>query len=287
MQKSVSPGKMFHMSIILKSLLILVLAYLGIILFFYLMQTRMLFLPRKDSRGTPADMGLAYRDVFFEAADGVRLHGWFTGAENDTKKPVILICHGNAGNITYRLETLALFHHLGLRSFIFDYRGFGKSDGEVSEDGTYLDAAAAWQYLTQNEKIPHGKIILFGRSLGGGIASHLAAASNINAAGLILESTFTSVPDVGGQMYPWLPVRLFSRFDYDTMKRLPGIHLPLLVVHSPDDEVVPYSHGKKLFAAANEPKHFLTIKGLHNDGFLDSKEIYVDGLNVFISNLSK
>ncbi|MCP5053375.1 MAG: alpha/beta hydrolase [bacterium] len=269
------------MPIILRIILLIVISYVAIVLFFFFRQHRLLYMPKKQLSATPLEMGLPYREVFFKTPDGFRLCGWLTGDEREKEKRVILICHGNAGNISHRLETISIFHQLGLRVFIFDYRGYGKSEGEPSEEGTYLDAAAAWDYLVETEKIPGRRIILFGRSLGGAVVSHLAASPDIDAGALILESTFTSIPDAAAQLYPLLPVRLLARFDYNTLSRLPGIHLPILIIHSPQDELAPFSHAKRLLKAANEPKQFLQIAGSHNHGFLDSREIYMDGLKAF------
>jgi fermentation-respiration switch protein FrsA (DUF1100 family) len=196
------------------------------------------------------------------------------------ERGVILFFHGNAGNISHRLDTLEIFHTLGLSTFIIDYRGYGQSEGRPSEQGTYLDAEAAWRYLVEQRQVPPERMIIFGRSLGGAVAAWLAQAHPPRA--LILESTFTSLPDMAATYLPFLPVRSLARFDYNTLARLPDIHCPVLVVHSPDDEVVPYSHGRQLFEAASEPKEFLELRGGHNEGFLISDN-YQAGLEAFIA----
>jgi pimeloyl-ACP methyl ester carboxylesterase len=270
------------MSMIWRVLLLLLLGYLVLVLYMYLSQARIIYFPRKEIIYTPRDIGLPFREIFLETADGLRICAWFVGEEEQVEKPVLLFCHGNAGNISHRLDSFEIFHRLGLNTFIFDYRGYGKSEGKPSEQGTYLDAAAAWDYLTKNKKIPPQRIILFGRSLGGAVAAHLAASPGITPRVLILESTFTSVPDLGADIYPFLPVRLLSRFGYDTKELLPRIHCPLLIIHSPQDEIIPYDHGTRLFEIANEPKHFLKISGSHNEGFTLSGETYIDGLKAFL-----
>ena len=165
--------------------------------------------------------------------------------------------------------------------FIFDYRGYGQSEGKPSESGTYRDAEAAWQYLVEERKVDPNRIIIFGRSLGGAVATW--QARNHTPVALILESTFTSVPDIGAKYYPFLPVRLLSRFKYDTAEYLKGVNCPVLIVHSPDDEMMPFSHGQRLFEIAKEPKGFLEISGSHNEGFIISGKRYEEGLNAFIS----
>ncbi len=258
--------------------------YLAMVVYYFFRQERMVYFPKRELVNTPTEIGLHYEDIFFKTADGLLLNGWLVEPgkrERDVHGPVVLFCHGNGGNISHRLETLIVFSYLGLRTFIFDYRGYGKSGGKPTEAGTYLDAAAAWQYLTEKEKIPAQNILLFGRSLGGAVAANLATKVKGKPAGLVLESTFTSIIDLGKNLFPFLPVRLCGRFYYDTLKLLPGIHLPVLVVHSLNDEMIPFANGVTLFNAANEPKQFLHIKGSHDHGFLDSKEIYIDGLKAF------
>jgi len=270
------------MPVLLRILLWVFICYTVILIYVFFSQKGMVYMPMKEIGGTPSDIGLPYREVSLVTTDGVALSAWFVGT--DISRDVVLFCHGNAGNISHRLESLSIFHRLGLNTFIFDYRGYGRSGGEPSEQGTYLDAAAAWSYLTEIEQIPPGRIILFGRSLGGAVAAQLA--SNVTPKALFLESTFTSITDVGARAYPFLPVRLLSRYRYDTRRLLPGIRVPVLVVHSPDDEIIPFSHGNVLFEVANEPKWFLKISGDHNGGFYNSGEIYFNGLKEFLLKIN-
>jgi uncharacterized protein len=273
------------MAILWRIMIILVAGYLVISLYLFIRQPAMVYFPKGELANTPADIELPFREIFFHTRDHVRLCGWFVGQEHQKEMPVILFFHGNGGNISHRLESLSIFNRLHLNVFIIDYRGYGKSGGKPSEEGTELDALAAWNYLTKEEKIPANRIIIFGRSLGGAVAAQLATLPHINARALILESTFTSVPDVGAEMYPFLPVRLLSRFQYNTLERISEIHLPLLIIHSPQDQTIPYNHGKRLFKAANEPKHFLEISGNHDEGFVASIEIYINGLQAFFSSI--
>ncbi len=192
----------------------------------------------------------------------------------------MIFFHGNAGNISHRLDSLKIFNSLGLSTLIFDYRGFGRSEGKVSEEGTYRDAEAVWRYVRERN-VPSGKIILFGRSLGAAIAAHLATKHT--PAGLILESAFTSVPDVAARAYWFIPARWLARFNYNTKAYLTSAKCPVLVIHSPDDDIIPFSNGRELFEAATEPKQFLKIHGGHNEGFLVSGQSYVDGLGGFLT----
>ena len=174
-----------------------------------------------------------------------------------------------------------MYHQLGLAVFIIDYRGYGRSQGRPSEPGTYLDAEAAWNYLTKDKAVPENRIILYGESLGGAVATWLATQHKPGA--LILESSFTSVMDMGRHYYPYLPIRWISRIKYPTLDRIKEVHVPLLIIHSLTDDIVPYAQGKKLFESAHEPKSFLEITGDHNNGFMESNGRYLDGIDQFIS----
>jgi hypothetical protein len=256
--------------------------YLGLALMLVLFQSQFVYFPERTMIGTPQHVGLSYDAVSFEVADGMRLSGWFIPAEKS--RGVILFCHGNGGNIYHRLDYLEIFHRLGLSTFIFDYRGYGQSEGKPTEKGTYQDGEAAWRYLVEKRQIAPTDIILFGESLGGAVVSWLAQHYTPRA--LILQSTFTSVPDIGAKVYPYLPVRLLSRFNYNTLEYIQRVHSPVLIIHSPEDEIIPFYHGRRLFEAAREPKEFLEITGDHNEGFLISGNRYEDGLNRFISKYS-
>ncbi len=247
----------------------------------YFYQYKLIYFPESELTGNPADIGLEYKEVHFSAQEGISLHGWFIPAYE--KDLVVLFCHGNAGNISHRMETIEVIHNLGLSVFIFDYRGFGQSQGTPSEQGTYKDIQAAWEYLVQKEQIPPEKILLWGRSLGGPIAAYMAKKKQ--SCGLILESTFTSIPEMAKKVYPFLPVKRVVRFNYPTRKFLPEISCPLLIIHSTEDELVPYHFGRELFDAAREPKRFLQIRGGHNEGHLVSGFDYVQGVKGFISEL--
>ncbi|MHC4563076.1 MAG: alpha/beta hydrolase [Planctomycetota bacterium] len=248
-------------------------------LLLYVMQSRYIYYPTPDIEATPDLIGLPYEDLTFKAADGVTLTGWFVPAEK--ARGVVLLFHGNGGNIGHRIDTLGIFNSLGLSTFIIDYRGYGRSEGKPSEKGTYLDAEAAWNYLTGERGIEPEQIILFGRSMGGVFASYLAKDRAV--AGVIVESCFTSAVDMGAELFPLMPVRLLSRYKYPAADYLSQATCPVLVIHSPDDDIIPFHYGQRLFDAAPEPKTFLQIAGSHNDGFLLSGRTYTDGLDTFIS----
>ncbi|MGE4194089.1 MAG: alpha/beta hydrolase [Pseudodesulfovibrio sp.] len=251
----------------------------------YFSQRGMVYCPRRELVATPGEIGLECEDVRVRNRLGTDIHGWWLPCGR--ARLTLLFCHGNGGNISHRLESLRIFHDLGLSVLLFDYSGYGQSGGEPSEAGTYADARACWDWLMDRGTDP-GSVVLFGRSLGGGVAARLArelADEGIAPAGIILESTFTSVPDMGAYMYPWLPVRRLSRFRYDSAAALAGLDLPGLFLHSPDDDVVPYALGKRLYEGYAGQKTFFELSGDHNKGFLDTGEPYANALARFLSGL--
>jgi fermentation-respiration switch protein FrsA (DUF1100 family) len=263
------------------ALLIAAGAYAALVAVVYLTQDRLLFLPGVPGRevpATPAAVGLPFESITLATADRERLDAWLVPAA--APRATLLFCHGNAGNISHRLDSLRLFHDLGLTTLIFDYRGYGRSTGRPSEPGTYRDAEAAWHYLTQQHHVPPEEIVLFGRSLGAAIAAELATRHR--PAALIVESAFTSVPDMAARLYPYLPARWLARLHYPTVDYLAAAPCPVLVVHSREDEIIPVSHGERLYAAAREPKRLLEIHGDHNAGFMISRETYLAGLDAFL-----
>lgn len=227
---------------------------------------------------SPKDINLDYDDIFLTAKDGVKINAWFIPCR--APRATVLFCHGNAGNLSYRLDTIKLFHDQNVNFFLFDYRGYGKSEGSVSEKGCYLDAEAAWDYLVNEKKIPKEKIIIAGRSLGGAIASHLA--KDKEPAGLALESAFMSIPEMGKDLYPFLPASLIARIKLPTNQYIRQVNCPKLIMHSKSDEIVNYRHGKANFKAAREPKEFFELQGGHNDGFMIT-DGYTEELDKFIN----
>lgn len=254
------------------------LGYVAILLVVYFLQDSMIYHPYKTITTTPKDVGLQYEEVTFRAEDEISLHGWFVSG--DTSNPTILYFHGNAGNISGRMETIQLLHKIGLNIFIFDYRGYGKSGGHPSERGTYRDAKAAWNYLLIEREILETNIVVMGRSLGGSIAAWLAARETPAAS--IIESSFTSAAELGADLYPWLPVRWMIKYDYNTLGNVKKITSPVFMAHSTDDQIIPFHHSQELFEAANQPKKFLELKGSHGSGFWETGIKYRNGLKEFL-----
>lgn len=273
------------MNILSSVLTIIIAVYGGLSVYLWFFQQNLIYYPELPSReliATPENAGLAYESLSIETDDGLRLHGWYVPAVNP--RGILLFFHGNAGNISHRLDSIRIFNELGLSTLIFDYRGYGDSEGKITEAGSYLDAEAVWHYLTVQKNISPGDIILFGRSMGGAIATHLA--SRHKAKGLILESSFTSVKKMARNLYPFLPTSLLTRVKYDTEVYIQEINCPVLIIHSLEDEIIPFEQGRKLYAAARAPKKFLEIRGGHNDGFIISGQRYFDGLDNFISEIT-
>jgi len=242
-----------------------------------------IYFPSREEFGTPADHGLDYHEAYLTTADGVRVHGWHVPARGPL---TLLWFHGNAGHVGHRLEQLALIHErLGVGLFLLDYRGYGRSEGRPSEQGTYRDASAALAYLrAQREMDPEG-IVLYGQSLGCAVAVELATRGRVR--GLILEAPFASVPAVARAIYPFLPVGPFIRNRYDSLSRIARVGAPVLILHSEHDEIVPYAQGRALFAAAAEPKRFYTILSAgHNDPYYRGGSGYWQALREFLAELS-
>jgi fermentation-respiration switch protein FrsA (DUF1100 family) len=250
-----------------------------------------LYFPTRTLEATPREIGLAYEDVWLTAADGISIHGWFipasvplSGTPGGRPAPGsrrgILFFHGNAGNISHRLQTIEIFHALGLNTLIIDYRGYGKSGGRPSEKGIYLDADAAYRYMSARDGIDPDSLIAFGRSLGGAVAIELATTRKLSA--LIVESAFTSTADIGREVLPFLPVRLLVTQRYDSIRKVKSITIPKLFIHARDDEIIPFSHGRRLFEAAAEPKRFAELRGGHNDAFMLPENDYPHILRQFL-----
>jgi hypothetical protein len=262
----------------------LIFFFLLVSVYFYYRQESMLFFPEKVIWQTPKNIGLEYEEISLTTKDNVVINGWFIPTNDE--KGVVLFCHGNAGNLSDRLDSIKIFHALGQSVLIFDYRGYGKSGGgSISENGTYLDAEAAWDYLTEVKRKSPKNIVIFGRSLGGAVAAETALRKG--PACLILESTFISVPAIARKYYPWLPAGLIARYRYATLDKIGLIRCPKLIVHSKADEIIPFEHGRKIYEKAVPPKEFLEIKGGHNEGFMLSEEAYREGLRSFLDSCMK
>ena len=255
-------------------------AYVFIALYVYLFQTRLIYYPNAAGGvdRDPSALGLVFEDVRLTTADGTRIHGWFVPAPES--QVVMLYFHGNAGNISHRLDAIALFHRLGLNVLIVDYRGYGHSEGSPDERGTYQDAEAAWEHLITERRYVSERIVIYGRSLGAAVASYLAGARS--PATLMIESAFTSVPDLAAKLYPIFPVRWLARFEYDNLKRVAMLDCPVLIIHSADDNLIPIEHGRRLFQAAAAPKAFVETMGDHNAGFAFNEPRYSQSVGAFL-----
>jgi fermentation-respiration switch protein FrsA (DUF1100 family) len=238
------------------------ISYLGVLLLMAWFENSLIFFPSRDPVEYTHPPGLVLDDVFFSASDGTRLHGWYV--PHAQPKAVVLFSHGNGGNLSHREDVLRTLHQLGAAVFIYDYRGYGRSEGSPTEAGVMSDARAARAWLAQRAGVKEADIVQMGESLGGAVAVDLAAADG--ARGLILENTFSSLPDVAAHHYSWAPVKLLMRSRFDSVAKIGKYHGPLLQFHGDADTIVPYQFSQRLFAAANEPKRFVTIpRGDHND----------------------
>jgi uncharacterized protein len=241
---------------------------------------RQVYAPSCDLEFTPERK---YEDIRFKAADGTKLHGWFFPGSS-REHLAFLAFHGNAGNICHRLQFYDAWLELGVSVFAFDYRGYGQSEGTPSEAGTYLDGQAALAWLRERGFTAED-IMLLGKSLGGGVASEVAVREPVG--GLILQNTFSSIPDIGSELFPFLPVRLIGRIRYETVKKLPRIKAPVLVMHSKGDDFIRFGHAERNFAAANEPKMFWEIYGSHNGTLEADRNRYLEGLQTFLAQYHK
>jgi fermentation-respiration switch protein FrsA (DUF1100 family) len=258
--------------------------YVLLALALYLLQGKMVFLsdlPGRALTASPGDIGLEYEDVSLATRDDERLHGWYVPATN--RRGVVLFFHGNAGNISHRLDSIEIFHQLGLDTLIIDYRGYGQSTGRTNEQGTYLDALAAWKYLVDERGVPADRIVVFGRSLGGAVGAWLG--SQHTPAAVIIESSFSSGVDMARRLYPFLPVRLITRLRYPVVEYASRLECPVLVVHSRNDEIIPFEMGQSIYAAVKQRKSFIELRGDHNSGFFISRHDYLAGLDGFIESV--
>jgi len=261
-------------------LISLVLAYAAVVLLVFLFQSRLVYYPEvgREVAATPKAYGLAFEPAEIRTADGETLQAWWVPAEN--AQGSVLFFHGNAGNISHRLDYLQMFNRLRYSTLIVDYRGYGGSTGRPSEEGTYRDAEAAWDYLRHSRSVRSRDLVVAGESLGCAVATWLAA--RVQPRAVLLFSPFTSVNDLGAEIYWFLPVRLISRIRYDNMENLKRIRAPLFVAHSRDDDIIPYRHGRRLFESGGEPKAFLEMRGGHNQGFIFTRPEWIAEMAAFL-----
>jgi fermentation-respiration switch protein FrsA (DUF1100 family) len=245
-------------------------------------EPRLIYFPVRPLEATPAAVGLPFEEAWLVAADGTRLHAWFVPPPA-RESPVVLFLHGNAGNVSHRLEKLALLREAGAGVLIVDYRGYGLSEGRPGEAGLYLDARAAYDHLTGTRRVPATHLVAYGESLGTAVAAHLSARAPVG--GLVLESGFTSAADVARELYGWLPVARILRSRFDTLAEVSRVRAPLLILHSRGDEFFGWHHAERLLAAAPGPKRLIELRGGHNDAFYASRDTYVRALREFLATI--
>ncbi len=260
-------------------ILVLLLVVGGLLLLF---EKHLIYFPMRAHDVTPSALGLGYEEVELRAEDGVRLHGWFLPVKGS--QLTVLVCHGNAGNVSHRLDRALLMQsRLKVDTLLFDYRGYGKSQGSPDEEGTYRDARAAYRWLIARGLGPE-RVVLFGESLGSAVALQLAL--EVEARALVLESPFASIPAMARAVYPLLPLWPFVRTRYDNAAKIARLRMPLLVMHGERDEIVPFAQGRRVFDEAPEPKRFFAIPGAsHNDTYVVGGEAYWRALRDFLERL--
>lgn len=252
--------------------------YLLVCAVVWIFQDRLVWYPGPAPTQTPAAIGAQFDDLQLVARDGATVHAWHV--RTDSPQGAVLVCHGNAGNIENRLALAQAFRAMGFDVLLFDYRSYGRSRGDISEEGTYLDGEAALDHLIASG-FDAAHTVIYGESMGGAVAIELARRRP--PAALIVEDTFTSLADVGAEVYPWLPVRWISRTRYDSIAKIPGVRVPFLVAHSPEDGLVPFHHGERLFAAHGGPKQLLSTTGEHNAGGFLQRPEWIDEVTRFLA----
>lgn len=243
---------------------------------------RSLYVPSRRMMDSPSDYGMVFEEACIRTSDGKNLYGWWFPREG--ARVSIIVMHGNAGNISGRIWMAGNLLDLGANVLLFDYRGYGRSKGFPTEKGTYRDALAAYDWVREKTAASTDhKIVVYGRSLGGAIAIYAATERPVD--GLIVESTFTSVPDMASHIYPFLPLRYMCAYRYASIARAPALRMPKLVAHSRTDEMIPFEMGQQLFEAMPEPKTFIEITGDHNNSGWPATPAYWDAISAFIDHI--
>jgi fermentation-respiration switch protein FrsA (DUF1100 family) len=275
------------MTSVLRLLALIAFGYILFLVLLRLSESRMLYVPggSRTLLPPPAELGLDVRRVELTASDGVRLVSWVMPADSGPGY-WLLICHGNAGNIS---EAGRPYHYAGLRAqglslFAFDYRGYGESEGAPTEQGLYRDADAAYRYLRDTLRVPEQRIVVFGHSLGSAVAIELV--NRVPAAGLVLDGALTSVVERAQELFPYAPVRWVAANRYPSIDRIGGLTLPKLFLHARADEVIPFAHGRRLFEAAPAPKRFVPLGGGHGDAFEADSAEYFGAIGRFVAELA-
>ncbi|MDD5301978.1 MAG: alpha/beta hydrolase [Elusimicrobia bacterium] len=267
-------------ALLLWPLLAAAVLYLGLRRF----ERAMVFAPSREMLAHPGTVGLAYEPLMLTASDGVRLRAWWIPGPS-AESPVMLCLHGNGGNLSHRTDKMRLFHDAGAAQLWLEWRGYGESGGRPDEPGLYRDALAGWAWLSAVKALPAARLVLYGESLGNGPAIELA--TRVPAAGLIVDSAFTSVADMSRRILPRFPPRLLS-LRFDNLSRLPRVTIPTLFLHSPEDDIIPYEMARRNYAASGAAqKSLVDLKGSHNEGFLDAGSAYPKAIRNFLASLPK
>jgi len=260
---------------IMKRMILLVVLYGAVRVF----EWKSLYYPSRTIAQVPSDIGMPYETVEIVTEDGVRLHAWWI--PHEAARGSVIICHGNAGNIGDRVWIAQDLHSFGVNVLLFDYRGYGKSGGLTTEEGTYRDIRAAFEHVrSRHGGVEHPPVLLYGRSLGGAVA--LQGALDKPVRGLILENTFASVKHMARALYPVLPVHWIVHFRYDNAAKIASLTVPVLIANSEDDEMIPFEQGRLLFERAPEPKTFQPLRGGHNDSGWHITAEYWQSLKAFV-----
>ena len=264
--------------LIIRLLRVVILALVGFVLYLMWREPQLIYYPDRTPFATPAGI----TDLKLTTSDGVPIHGWFVPAP--AARVTVLLLHGNAGNISHRLEKIAMLRDAGAEVCTIDYRGYGRSAGTPNEAGTYRDARAAYDYLTKTLNRSPRNIVVYGESLGSAVAVELA--TRLPVGGVVIEEAFTSVPDVAQKLFPMLPVRWLVRNRHDTIHKINRLSAPLLIFHSREDELFPFASAERLLAAAPAPKRLVELHGGHNDAFWTSQDVYRQALRQFFTTVT-
>ncbi len=261
-------------------LIIIAGVYIVICAYVYFFQNRFIYYPTRDIEVTPDAVGMAYEDVFLDVSPADRINGWYIPGRPDRR--TVLFLHGNGGNIGHRVSHLQFLRSLGVSVLIIDYRGYGRSNGSPSEENLYADAGAAYEWLTRTKHLAPDQTIIWGESIGGAVAVELATKSP--CAGLILESSFTSLRDMARRVFGFLPTGLLLRSEFNAVDKLARLSIPVLITHSLEDDIVPYEMGRKLFEAARAHKRFIELSGEHNDREYLTNSEYIAAVDTFLTD---
>lgn len=269
----------------MKTVLALLVVVIGLFVLVRYVERHSIFFPMREILDDPSLHGMPFEDVYFKTLDGVELNAWYVPsreAGSASERSVLLFFHGNAGNISHRIEKIDFFNRLGVDVFIIDYRGYGRSSGFPSEKGVMRDARTAYLHLVSQRGKQAQQVIVYGESIGGAMAVDVAHRERVGA--LIVEDTFTSIQDLVRVIYPFIPPWLV-RTRMDSLSKIKELSCPKLVIHSVDDEIIPFALGEKLFKEAAEPKVFLKVRGGHNTSFFESQSVLEAGIRDFLDGL--